>query len=132
MITYIRAGLIIAVLGLSAWGGWTARAWLEDSHELDQAKQERDDAIKRERAAETKASEANDARLAAQKALQAKEAKTVERVKIVKQTVTKYVPQNAECDLNDIVAGQLQRLREGADMPPAPGGTVVAGETPRD
>jgi hypothetical protein len=115
MLTYIRAGLILAVLGLSAWGGWTARAWLEDSHELDQAKQERDDAIKRERAAETKASEANDARLAAEKALQAKEAQTVERVKIVKQTVIKHVKANPDCDIPDPVASELQRLRAGGE-----------------
>lgn len=57
MISYIRAGLVLVVLGLTAWGGWTARAWLEDSRDLDQAKAERDAAIGRERAAETKAAE---------------------------------------------------------------------------
>ncbi len=62
MISYIRAGLVLVVLGLTAWGGWTARAWLEDSRELDQARAERDAAIERERAAETKATEAEKTR----------------------------------------------------------------------
>lgn len=54
---YLRLGAILLVLGLTAWGGWTARAWLEDSRDLDQARAERDAAIERERAAETKAQE---------------------------------------------------------------------------
>jgi len=57
LISYIRAGLVLVVLGLTAWGGWTARAWLEDSRDLDQAIAERDKAIERERAAETKAAD---------------------------------------------------------------------------
>lgn len=62
MTAYIRTGLVLAVLCLTAWGGWKARAWLEDSRALDQANAERDAAIERERAAEIKAQDVEKAR----------------------------------------------------------------------
>ena len=62
MIAYIRLGLILAALGLSAWGGWAARSWLDDSRELKKVAAERDEAIKRERAADRRAREAETSR----------------------------------------------------------------------
>jgi polyphosphate kinase len=122
---YLRLGLWAAfVLGL-VYAGWVANGWRLKAATAEGYRLELRNELERRVAADV-------ARLKAQRELATAQARVVEKVKIVKQTVTKYVPQNAECDLNDIVAGQLQRLREGADMPPAPGGTAVASEAPRD
>ncbi len=123
--TYLRLGLWAAfVLGL-VYAGWVANGWRLKAATAEGYRLELRNELERRVAADV-------ARLKAQRELATAQARVVEKVKIVKQTVTKYVPQNAECDLNDIVAGQLQRLREGADMPPAPGGTAAASEAPRD
>jgi hypothetical protein len=124
-VTYLRLGLWAAfVLGL-VYAGWVANGWRLKAATAEGYRLELRNELERRVAADV-------ARLKAQRELATAQARVVEKVKIVKQTVTKYVPQNAECDLNDIVAGQLQRLREGADMPPAPGGTAAASEAPRD
>ena len=117
MISYIRAGLVLAVLGLSAWGGWTARAWLEDSRELDQAKQERDLAIERERAAEAKAREAETMRAKIAGELQTEKANIHDQV----QTVVKRVPVylgGADCALDADGVSDLNTAR-GATLPDA-------------
>ena len=123
--TYLRLGLWAAfVLGL-VYAGWVANGWRLKAATAEGYRLELRNELERRVAADV-------ARLKAQRELATAQARVVEKVKIVKQTVTKYVPQNPECDLNDVVAGQLQRLREGADMPPAAGGTAVASEAPRD
>jgi hypothetical protein len=124
-VTYLRLGLWAAfVLGL-VYAGWVANGWRLKAATAEGYRLELRNELERRVAADV-------ARLKAQRELATAQARVVEKVKIVKQTVTKYVPQNAECDLPDPVAGQLQRLREGADMPPAPGGTAAASEAPRD
>ena len=123
--TYLRLGLWAAFVTGLVYAGWVANGWRLKAATAEGYRLELRNELERRVAADV-------ARLKAQRELATAQARVVEKVKIVKQTVTKYVPQNAECDLNDIVAGQLQRLREGADMPPAGGGTAVASEAPRD
>jgi hypothetical protein len=124
-VTYLRLGLWAAfVLGL-VYAGWVANGWRLKAATAEGYRLELRNELERRVAADV-------ARLKAQRELATAQARVVEKVKIVKQTVTKYVPQNSECDLPDPVAGQLQRLREGADVPPAPGGTAAASEAPRD
>ena len=123
--SYLRLGLWAAfVLGL-VYAGWVANGWRLKAATAEGYRLELRNELERRVAADV-------ARLKAQRELATAQARVVEKVKIVKQTVTKYVPQNPECDLPDPVAGQLQRLREGADVPAAPGGTAVASEAPRD
>lgn len=123
--TYLRLGLWAAFVAGLVYAGWVANGWRLKAATAEGYRLELRNELERRVAADV-------ARLKAQRELATAQARVVEKVKIVKQTVTKYVPQNPECDLNDVVAGQLQRLREGADMPPAPGGTAVASEAPRD
>jgi hypothetical protein len=122
---YLRLGLWAAFVAGLVYAGWVANGWRLKAATAEGYRLELRNELERRVAADV-------ARLKAQRELATAQARVVEKVKIVKQTVTKYVPQNPECDLNDVVAGQLQRLREGADMPPAPGGTAVASEAPRD
>ena len=123
--TYLRLGLWAAfVLGL-VYAGWVANGWRLKAATAEGYRLELRNELERRVAADV-------ARLKAQRELATAQARVVEKVKIVKQTVTKYVPQNPKCDLNDVVAGQLQRLREGADVPAASGGTAVASDAPRD
>jgi hypothetical protein len=124
-VTYLRLGLWAAFVAGLVYAGWVANGWRLKAATAEGYRLELRNELERRVAADV-------ARLKAQRELATAQARVVEKVKIVKQTVTKYVPQNPECDLNDVVAGQLQRLREGADMPPAPGGTAVASEAPRD
>jgi hypothetical protein len=124
-VTYLRLGLWAAFVAGLVYAGWVANGWRLKAATAEGYRLELRNELERRVAADV-------ARLKAQRELATAQARVVEKVKIVKQTVTKYVPQNAECDLNDVVAGQLQRLREGADMPPAADGTAVASEAPRD
>ena len=123
--TYLRLGLWAAFVIALVYAGWVANGWRLKAATAEGYRLELRNELERRVAADV-------ARLKAQRALAEAQARVVEKVKIVKQTVTKYVPQNPDCALNDVVAGQLQRLREGADVPAAPGGTAVASETPRD
>lgn len=122
---YLRLGLWAAFVAGLVYAGWVANGWRLKAATAEGYRLELRNELERRVAADV-------ARLKAQRELATAQARVVEKVKIVKQTVTKYVPQNPECDLNDVVAGQLQRLREGADMPPAPGGTAAASEAAGD
>lgn len=117
MISYIRAGLVLAVLSLTAWGGWTARAWLEDSRALDQAKQERDAAIARERAAETKATEVETARAKIAGELAKEKAKIHAVVEPIIKRVPVYIG-GSDCALDADGVRDLNTAR-GAAVPNA-------------
>lgn len=110
MIQYIRAGLVLVVLGLTAWGGWTARAWLEDSRDLDQAKAERDAAIGRERAAETKAADAEKARARIAGELEKEKA----NIRTQTRTIIKHIPtyvDRRDCTVSPDGIKQLNNAR---------------------
>jgi hypothetical protein len=117
VIAYLRAGLVLVVLGLTAWGGWTARAWLEDSRALDQAKQERDAAIERERAAETKAAEAEKTRAKIAGELAQEKAKIHDQVQTVVKRVPVYIG-GSDCALDVDGVRDLNTAR-GAALPDA-------------
>ena len=124
--TYLRLGLWAAFVAGLVYAGWVANGWRLKAATAEGYRLELRNELERRVAADV-------ARLKAQRELATAQARVVEKVKIVKQTVTKYVPQNnPDCDLPDPVAGQLQRLREGADVPAAPGGTAAVSEAPRD
>ncbi|MFO0477122.1 MAG: hypothetical protein ACK52K_18435 [Alphaproteobacteria bacterium] len=123
--TYLRLGLWAAFVAGLVYAGWVANGWRLKAATAEGYRLELRNELERRVAADV-------ARLKAQRELATAQARVVEKVKIVKQTVTKYVPQNPDCDLNDVVAGQLQRLREGADVPAAAGGTAAAGEAAGD
>lgn len=117
MISYIRAGLVLAVLSLTAWGGWTARSWLEDSRELDQAKQERDAAIARERAAESKATAVETARAKIAGELAKERAKIHDEVQPIIKRVPVYIG-GTDCALDADGVRDLNTAR-GAAVPDA-------------
>lgn len=125
MISYIRAGLVLVVLGLTAWGGWTARAWLEDSRELDQAREERDKAIERERAAETRATEAEKIRGKIAGELEKERAKIHETTRPIIKRIPVYVDRGA-CTLSVDGVRDLNAAR-GAIVPNAE--RRIAGES---
>jgi hypothetical protein len=125
VISYIRAGLVLAVLSLTAWGGWTARAWLEDSRALDQAKQERDAAIARERAAETKATEVETARAKIAGELATERAKIHADTAPIIKRIPVYVDRGA-CNISVDGVRALNSAR-GAILPNAE--RRIAGET---
>ena len=37
--TYIRAGVLLTSVAVAGWGGWTIRAWLDDSRQLMKVQQ---------------------------------------------------------------------------------------------
>lgn len=125
MIAYIRAGLVLVVLGLTAWGGWTARAWLEGSRDLDQAKQERDAAIARERAAEAKATKVETARAKIAGDLEKEKAKIHAEVQPVIKRIPVYI-NRSDCTLDPRGVSDLNTAR-GAVVPHAE--RRVVGET---
>jgi C4-dicarboxylate-specific signal transduction histidine kinase len=115
MLNYLKltgAALIVAAL---VYGGWAANGWRIKAAQAEVLKVELRNELQRRVAEQVKTKQANDARLAAEIALQAKEATIVERVKVVKQTVYKHVKANPLCDIPDEPASQLQKLREGGD-----------------
>ena len=116
-------GLFVAGLILA---GWTANGWRLRAAQAEGYRLELRNELERRVAADAK-------RLTLQRQLETAQAQVVERVKIVKQTVTKYVPApNPACDLPDPVASQLQRLRTGDDVPAAPDGLADAGSATGD
>jgi hypothetical protein len=116
-------GLFVAGLILA---GWTANGWRLRAAQAEGYRLELRNELQRRVAADAK-------RLTLQRQLETAQAQVVERVKIVKQTVTKYVPApNPACDLPDPVASQLQRLRTGDDVPAAPDGLADAGSATGD
>lgn len=110
-------GLFVAGLILA---GWTANGWRLRAAQAEGYRLELRNELQRRVAADAK-------RLALQRQLDAAQAQVIERVKVVKQTVTKYVERKPECDLNDAVALRLQQLRQGNDVPPAPDEPADAG-----
>lgn len=109
-------GLFVAGLILA---GWTANGWRLRAAQAEGYRLELRNELQRRVAADAK-------RLALQRQLDAAQAQVIERVKLVKQTVTKYVERKPECDLNDAVALRLQQFRQGNDVPPAPDGLADA------
>jgi len=117
---YIKTALAtIAVLSLLTLG-WKANGWRIEAGAAEALRLELRNELQRRVAEQVKVKQANDARLAAETALQAKEAAIANNVKTVKQTVIKYVEKNPDCDLPEPVASQLQRLREGGEQPIMP------------
>ena len=112
---YIKTALAtIAVLSLLTLG-WKANGWRIEAGAAEALRLELRNELQRRVAEQVKAAAADKARLAAEVALQAKDAEIAKGVKTVKQTVIKYVEKNSACDLPDPVASQLQHLREGGE-----------------
>lgn len=124
--TSIRWSLVGGLLAIIFLLGWRASDWRTKAHQAEAYRLELRNEMQRRVAADAK-------RLALQRQLETAQAQVIERVKIVKQTVTKYVPApNPACDLPDPVASQLQRLRTGDDVPAAPDGLADAGSATGD
>lgn len=120
MITYIKivaAGLFVASLIIL---GWKVAGWRNDAMLLEGARLELRNEQERRINDQVRLKQANDERFRLESELAGKRAAIEEKVKIVKQTVIKYVPKNVECDLNEHVARGLQHLREGGDDPMPP------------
>lgn len=122
---YIRLAIVLAALGLSAWGGWTTRAWLEDSRALDKVTAERDAAIKRERAAEMKAKEVEAARAKIAGELETEKAKIHAETKPIIKRIPIYVDRST-CTLSPDGVSKLNTAR-GAIVPDAE--RRIVGET---
>lgn len=115
--TYIRAGVLLTSVAVAGWSGWTIRAWLDDSRELKKVEQERDDAIKRERAAEAKAKETETKRAKIAGELETEKAKIHDQVQPVIKRVPVYLG-GADCALDVDGVRDLNAAR-GAVLPDA-------------
>jgi hypothetical protein len=111
------AGLFVAGLFVA---GWTANGWRSRAAQAEGYRLELRNELQRRVLSDAK-------RLALQRQLDAAQAQIIERVKIVKQTVNKYVQRKPECDLDGAVALRLQQLRQGDDVPATPHGLADAG-----
>jgi len=113
---YAKTALATLAVLLLLTLGWKANGWRIDAANAATLRLELRAELQRRVAEQVRVKQANDARMAAEVALQAKEAEIAKGVKTVKQTIVKYVKSdNPQCDLPDPVASQLQHLREGGD-----------------
>lgn len=110
MINWLQWALMGLLVGGLILMGWVANGWRMQALEAVNLRRDLRHEIQRRVTADAE-------RLALTRQLVAAEGKVTERIKVVKQTVTKHVPANADCDLPEPVAGQLQRLRSGGDVP---------------
>ena len=115
--TYIRAGVLLTSVAVAGWSGWTIRAWLDDSRELKKVEQERDRAIERERAAETRATNAEKTRARIATELETEKAKIHDQVQPVIKRVPVYLG-GADCALDPDGVRDLNTAR-GAVVPDA-------------
>ena len=106
MTGHIKWALLGVLVASAIWAGWAVNGWRISAAHTEQYRLELRNELRRRVAADA-------ARIRIQQELDATQARVVERVKIVKQTVTKYVQANSDCDLPQPVAGELQRLRSG-------------------
>ena len=113
MATSIRWSLVGGLLAVIFILGWRANDWRTKAHQAEGYRLELRNEMQRRVASDAK-------RLALQRQLDAAQAQVIERVKVVKQTVVKYVEAKPECDLNDVVASRLLQFRQGNDVPAAP------------
>ena len=112
---YAKTALATLAVLLLLTLGWKANGWRIEATNAATLRLELRAELQRRVAEQVRVKQANDARMAAEVALQAKEADIAKGVKTVKQTVVKYVKANPDCDLPEPVAGQLQKLREGGE-----------------
>jgi hypothetical protein len=112
---YAKTALATLAVLLLLTLGWKANGWRIEAANAATLRLELRAELQRRVAEQVRVKQANDARMAAEVALQAKEAEIAKGVKTVKQTVVKYVKANPDCDLPEPVAGQLQKLREGGE-----------------
>lgn len=115
--TYIRAGVLLSSVAVAGWSGWTIRAWLDDSRELKKVELERDQAIQRERAAETRTKEVEKVRAKIAGELEQEKAKIHDQVQAVIKRVPVYIG-GANCALDVDGVRDLNAAR-GAVVPDA-------------
>lgn len=115
--TYIRAGVLLSSVAVAGWSGWTIRAWLDDSRELKKVEQERDAAVARERAAETKAKAVEKVRAKIAGELEQEKAKIHDQVQTVIKRIPVYIG-GADCALDVDGVRDLNAAR-GAVLPDA-------------
>lgn len=113
---YAKAAIIVCLSILLVVGGWKANGWRLEAQVAEVLRLELRNELQRRVAEQVRAKEAETARLEAEAKLTAKEEEIAKGVKTVKETVVKYVKQNAECDLPEPVASQLQHLRSGGEQ----------------
>ena len=119
---YIRFGLWAAFVLALLYAGWVANGWRLQAAQASDLKAALRTEINR-------AIQADAARLAVQIQLDLARRELAKKVITVKKTVTRYVKENPECDLPEPVAGQLQRLRQGHNVPAAAGNSTGARTT---
>jgi hypothetical protein len=119
---YVRFGLWAAFVLALLYAGWIANGWRLQAAQASDLKAALRTEINR-------AIQADAARLAVEIQLDLARRELAKKVTTVKKTVTRYVAQNPDCDLPEPVAGQLQRLRQGHDVPAAPVNSTGAGTT---
>ncbi len=121
MLNYLRIGGAALIALALLYGGWKVNDWRYEAglvkaarSELQAEQQRRIDAVAAKNTVQKERDAARSALAAAE--LKAKEAKIEGQVKVVKETVVKYVQKNPSCDLPERVASQLQHLREGGEQ----------------
>lgn len=123
MLPWARLALLVAGLVALAWLGWTANGW--------RARAAQADAYQRELRQELQRRISSDAqRLSMERDIAALQARLAREAQTAKQTVIKYVrANNPDCDLPGPVARELQRVRQGGDVPAAPDEPADPGRT---
>lgn len=113
---YAKAAIIVCLSILLVMGGWKANGWRLEAQAAETLRLELRNELQRRVAEQVRAKEAETARFEAEAKLTAKEEEIAKGVKTVKETVVKYVKQNADCDLPEPVASQLQHLRSDGEQ----------------
>jgi len=113
---YAKVAIAVVLAILLVLAGAKVNGWRLESQAAEVLRLELRNELQRRVAEQVRAKEAETARLEAEAKLTAKEEEIAKGVKTVKETVVKYVKQNAECDLPEPVASQLQHLRSGGEQ----------------
>lgn len=113
---YTKAALAVILAISLVVVGAKVNGWRLEAQAAEVLRLELRNELQRRVAEQVRAKEAETARLEAEAKLTAKEEEIAKGVKTVKETVVKYVKQNAECDIPEPVASQLQHLRSGGEQ----------------
>lgn len=113
MISAWKWGLAGAFVGCLVLAGWVANGWRLRALDAANYQRELRHELERRIFADAK-------RLAKEREVDALKAALAQKVTTVKETVVRYVKENPDCDLPEPAASQLQRLRQGRDVPTTP------------
>lgn len=112
MMDHLKWALMGALVAGLLLAGWMANSWRTRAAEAQSLKRELRHEVERRIFADAK-------RLAKEQEIEALKVALSDRLEAAKETVVRYVKTNPDCDLPEPVAGQLQHLRAGRELPAA-------------